>query len=110
MVSDASEPYLGLSCGLTSPQYFSYSIQSFFKNNFVELKKVSCDMAPLNLEQDETKTNFPELDSHSMLNMFIISLKHHNHPWGIIPSVKGRGLKLGNFFKVVQLGDGSLES
>ena len=37
-------------------------------------------MAPLNLEQDETKTNFPELDSHSMLNMFIISLKHHNHP------------------------------
>lgn len=42
----------------------------FLKNNFVELKKVSCDMAPLNLEQDETKTNFPELDSHSMLNMF----------------------------------------
>ena len=27
-------------------------------------------MAPLNLEQDETTTNFPELDSHSMLNMF----------------------------------------
>lgn len=40
------------------------------KNNFIELKKVSCDTAPLNLEQDETKTNFPKLDSHSMLNMF----------------------------------------
>lgn len=70
MVSDASESYLGFSWGLTSPQYFSYSIQPFLKNNLVELKKVSCDTAPLNLEQDETKTNFPKLDSHSMLNMF----------------------------------------